>query len=74
MSISDESALMDSGLHSPGGERMEGKEDPLWQRIQKKASSLLRLFSSNFSCPTSLDVHSLVQQPLEEGGHADSGD
>lgn len=36
MSISDESALNDSGLQSPSIDKSNGKQDPLWQKIQKK--------------------------------------
>ncbi|KAI6659265.1 Alpha-actinin, sarcomeric isoform X1 [Oopsacas minuta] len=36
MSISDESALGDSGLHAPTLDKTDGKQDPLWQKIQKK--------------------------------------
>ena len=74
MSISDESALMDSGLHSPGGDKTNSKEDPLWQRIQKKVCYVHICFLLYLYLFVSLDIYSLVQQPLEEGRYPNSRD
>ena len=70
MSISDESALMDSGLHTPTVDNTDGKQDPLWQKIQKKVSSGISGILVGMS-DCSLDFHSLVQLPPEEAGDTD---